>query len=78
MVHRSVAAETVSETALATIAPAVDPRLAGAPFDTTTTTTPGGGEVRSVRQCARNIATDWMMQNRHPAWWPRVKRGLSG
>ena len=39
----NVAAETVSETALATIAPAVDPRLAGAPFDTTTTMTPGGG-----------------------------------
>ena len=39
----NVAAATVSETALATIAPMADPRLAGAPFDTTTTVTPGGG-----------------------------------
>ena len=37
-----MALETVSETALVTVAPTIDPRLAGAPFSTTTTTTEGG------------------------------------
>ena len=37
-----MALETVSETALVTVAPTIDPRLAGAPFSATTTTTEGG------------------------------------
>ena len=35
-------AAAVSETALVTVAPVVDPRLAGAPFQATTTAAPGG------------------------------------
>ena len=38
-----MALETASETALVTVAPTIDPRLAGAPFSATTTTM-GGGE----------------------------------
>ena len=38
-------AAAVSETAMVTVAPLVDPRLAGAPFQATTTAAPGGAET---------------------------------
>ena len=38
-------AAAVSETALVAVAPLVDPRLAGAPFQATTTAAPGGAET---------------------------------
>ena len=38
-------AAAVSETALVAVAPLVDPRLAGAPFQATTAAAPGGAEA---------------------------------
>ena len=45
-----MALETVSETALVTVAPTIDPRLAGAPFSATTTTT-GSGVGNGAPSC---------------------------